>query len=279
MNYLLIDSGDGKKLEQVGKYRIIRPSPIAIWKPFQSNWDADLIFSREDKNEWTFKKKVDPSWPIEMGGIKYKVMPTSFGHLGVFFEHQTIFELIRKKIKKNSSLLNLFAYTGGATIAAALAGAKVCHLDASKKVVDWAKENFELNDLSPTQVRWIVDDVFKFLKREVKRNNRYDAIILDPPTFGRGTSGQLFKIEEHLFELLDLCRSLLSNNPLFLILSCHTPGFSTTVLENILKQIFGKTNFQAPPHKASFGKFESHNLFLQGSTHLLPSGNFVLWEP
>lgn len=271
MNYLLLDSGEGKKLEQVGKYRVIRPAPVAIWKPFlsPSKWEADLVFLREeDRNEWIYNQPVDSFWLVEIDGIKYKVKPTSFGHLGLFFEHSQICDLVQKKIRsrENCNLLNLFAYTGAVTLAAAKAGAKVCHLDASKKVVDWARENLELNSPQNGSVRWIVDDVMKFLKREIKRNHRYDAIVLDPPTFGRGSSGQVFKIEEELFDLLDLCKQLLSDDPLFLILSCHTPGFTTVVLENILTQLFK-------------GKIEGKELFLSSSSHQLPSGVFVLWEP
>ena len=273
--YLLLDSGFGKKLEKVGEYTIIRPCSLAVWKPslLKKEWEkADLIFSREDKNHWTVcRSNIKTSWIVEIKNILFKISPTEFGHLGIFPEHSSLFEIIQKKIKRKKmvpNILNLFAYTGGATIAAAKAQAKVCHLDASKPSVLWAKENAFLNNLKNAPIRWIVDDAKSFLKREKKRNIRYDGIILDPPTFGRGKSSQVFKIEKDILTTLELCKDLLSDSPLFLILSCHTPGFTTIVLKNLIAQIMKK------------GKITSKEMFLGAdNNNNIPSGCYVMWEP
>jgi 23S rRNA (cytosine1962-C5)-methyltransferase len=273
-NYLLIDSGDGQKLEQIGKYRIIRPCPLAIWKSYlpKSTWEsADALFSRE--NRWTFTTKIPPSWNIEIENLNLKISFTDFGHLGIFPEHFSLIKLLEEKIskKKEPNILNLFAYTGTLTLALARKGARVCHLDASVKSVNWAKENSSLNNLTNTPVRYIVDDAMKFVKREVKRRVKYDGIILDPPTFGRGASGQVFKIERDLFPLLSLCKELLSENPLFILLTCHTPGFTPRVLENIFSQVMD----------FSSSKYFSGELILASSESpfSIPSGSFLIWEP
>ena len=209
---------------------------------------------------------------MDLNGIKLKISFTDFGHLGVFPEHANLFDYIRKKLelRTHPKVLNLFAYTGAITLAASKAGAEVCHLDASKPAVLWAKENAALNRLEQAPIRWIVDDVLKFLKREIKRKVKYDAIILDPPTFGRGTKGEVFKIERDFYLLLDLCREVLSEDPLFLILTCHSPGFTPAVLLNLGKQILKKGVFDSGE---SFIKQES------GISFDIPSGSYLIWEP
>ena len=197
--YTLIDSGNQQKLERYGEYLIVRPCSQALWLPSlpQKEWDrADASFSREGGNAWNTKKKLPASWVVEIEGVRFKISPTDFGHLGVFPEHSQLWKGMKEAIarRKSPQILNLFAYSGGATLAAAQTGAHVCHLDASKGMVAWARENAALNNLTKAPIRWIVDDVVKFLNREVKRGTRYDGIIVDPPSFGRGSQGEVFKM-------------------------------------------------------------------------------------
>lgn len=235
--YQLLDSGDGQKWERFGEYTLVRPCPQAVWRPAKRE-EADAFFTREEGNKWVFRRKIPTNWEICLNGIRLKISPTDFGHLGVFPEHASLWGWMRSFISSGSKILNLFAYSGGASLAAALAGAQVCHLDASKGMVDWARENAKLNGLEKAPIRWIVDDALKFLKREINRGNRYDGIILDPPTFGRGNKGEIFKIERDIIPLLELCKNLLSNQPRFIIVSCHTPGFTPVVLSHLFEQIF-----------------------------------------
>jgi 23S rRNA (cytosine1962-C5)-methyltransferase len=237
MKYQLLDSGLEQKLERFGKFLLSRPCSQAVWKPVlpASEWkSADASFTREPANRWI--GPLPASWVAEHQGIRFKLMPTDFGHVGMFPEHAMLWTWMRERLKPGSQLLNLFAYTGGATLAAAQAGAEVCHVDASKVAVSWARENCALNGLEKAKIRWIVDDVIKFLQREVRRGRLYDGIILDPPTFGRGSKGEVFKIEKDLPEILRLCFSLLSKNPSFLIVSSHTPGYTPLVLHHLLRQ-------------------------------------------
>jgi 23S rRNA (cytosine1962-C5)-methyltransferase len=241
MTYQLIDSGEEMKLEQFGQYKLIRPCPQALWKKshLQLWQEADAEFSREKSERWSFARKIPKEWPLAFGGIQCKISPTEFGHLGVFPEHAALWEELRPLVRKgNPNILNLFAYSGCATIALAQEGARVCHLDASKGMVDWARENCALNRLEKAPIRWIVDDAIKFLKREVRRETRYDGILLDPPTFGRGSQGEVFKIERDIIPLLDLCRSVLSKEPMFVYFSCHTPGMTPTGIRHLAYQMF-----------------------------------------
>lgn len=256
-DYQLLDSGDGHKLEKIGPYTIIRPAPSAVWKPVLKNWKADAVFIR-DKG-WTFKNKLPPSWVINIENIQLKIECTDFGHLGVFPEHSFLWE--KPKKLKGLNILNLFAYTGAASIFFAKNGAKVCHVDSSRPAVLWAKENSKLNGVE--NIRWIIDDAQKFLKREIKRK-KYDGIVLDPPTFGRGARGEIFKIERDIFPILSMCKELLVEKPSFLILSSHSPNFSKTTLKNLLEQVMQK-------------KVNAGELFLGGKIPL-PSGNFAMWE-
>lgn len=265
MSYKLIDSGNQNKLEQFGDYLLVRPSSQAVWKPTidAKLWkEADAVFTREPHNKWIAQPPLPQSWTVELAGIKFKLMPTDFGHIGIFPEHAELWKWMVPKLKKKSSILNLFAYTGGATLAAAKAGADVCHVDASKTAVAWARENAAINKLD--KIRWIVDDVIKFLRREVKRGNRYDGIILDPPTFGRGSQGEVFKIEKDLPVILELCFQLLSPKPLFLILSCHTPGYTPLVLHHLLRQA------------EEMGTIEMGEMVIPGPLPLT-SGSYARW--
>lgn len=272
--YSLIDSGKGYKLEQFGPYIISRPCSQAVWEPClpQKVWDnAHTYFSREGQNKWTHQKGHLPDvWQIKVSDIIFKISPTEFGHLGIFPEQKEFWNWIQKTVSKGKRVLNLFAYSGGATLAAAKGGAEVCHLDASKGMVAWARENAALNKLEQAPIRWIVDDVSKFLTRELRRGSRYDAIILDPPSFGRGSSGEIFKIEDEITKLLKSCRDLLTDKPLFILFSCHTPGFSPLVMEHLLKQAL---------HGIP-GKIDVGEMILEGSQEVfsVPSGTFARWQ-
>jgi 23S rRNA (cytosine1962-C5)-methyltransferase len=269
MQYELLDSGNQNKLERFGKYVLARPCLQAVWRPVltQFLWEkADGVFTRDPHNQWTTRPFVpnflQSSWIFEFQDIVLKLMPTEFGHIGVFPEHAFLWKWMRNKICPGASLLNLFAYTGGASIIGAKAGARVCHVDASKAAVAWARENASLNGVE--NVRWIVDDVIKFLSREVRRGVCYDGIILDPPTFGRGSHGEVFKIENDLPTILNLCFKLLSQKPLFVILSSHTPGYTPIVLRHLLRQA------------ADLGVIETGEMVIQAPLEL-PSGSYGRW--
>jgi 23S rRNA (cytosine1962-C5)-methyltransferase len=274
--YELLDSGNGKKLERFGSTVLERPCAQAVWKPTHpSRWsEADARFDRKGGLNWQGRGNLRESWVADIAGVKMKLSATDFGHLGVFPETRTLWEWIRTTLHKRKgaagdvpSFLNLFAYSGGATLAAAQAGASCCHLDASKGMVDWARENARINGLEEAPVRWIVDDVIKFLRREVRRQNRYDAVLLDPPSFGRGRKGELYKIEESLLTTLDLVHQVLSDTPCFVLLTSHTPGFSPIVLQNLLRDY----------HVA--GSFECGEMLLTGGpdVYCLPNGNWARW--
>jgi 23S rRNA (cytosine1962-C5)-methyltransferase len=265
-NYQLIDSGDGQKLERFGEFTLLRPCAQAVWRPSILKPSADAVFNREEK--WVFHKKLPKSWTVMHGGVEFKVDLTDFGHLGLFPEHADLWEWMRPLVKKGSRILNLFAYSGGVTLAAAQQGAEVCHLDASKGMIDWARENATLNMQQKAPIRWIVDDALKFLKREKKRESFYDGIILDPPTFGRGSQGEVFKIERDILPLLELCSELLTKKPLFVIFSCHTPGFTPLCMRHLLGQTMPK------------GEIEVGEMALHSPGAIsIPSGSFAKWTP
>lgn len=276
--YTLIDSGSGRKLERFGPFLISRPCSQAVWEPQLpiATWNqADALFSREQENKWTYRRPIPTEWNIDVAGLSFKIAPTDFGHLGIFPEQKPFWEWIQSTLKKHVTptyqprVLNLFAYSGGSTLAAAKAGAAVCHLDASKGMVSWARENAEHNELKNAPIRWIVEDVKKFLFREQKRGSRYEAIILDPPSFGRGAKGEIFKIEEEIIPLLRDCRALLSDCPLFILFSCHTPGFSPIVMQHLTNQVLN--NFK--------GTLEVGEMTLSGnaSAFAVPSGTYAKW--
>ncbi len=274
--YELLDSGDGRKLERFGDVVLARPCAQAVWKPGSPGlWQqAAASFDRNEGLNWQGRGNLSQAWTVRIAGVVMKLSATDFGHLGVFPETRALWDWIRATLRNRRNagqrgprFLNLFAYSGGATLAAAQAGAHCCHLDASKGMVEWARENAALNQLQDAPIRWIVDDVIKFLRREVKRENRYDAILLDPPSFGRGKKGELYKIEESLMETLDLVHQVLSDDPCFVLLTSHTPGFSPIVLGNLLRQY----------HEG--GTIESGEMLLTGKpgTMELPNGNWARW--
>ena len=270
-DYRLLDSGDGRKFERFGNHTLVRPCSQALWRPTLAGGEwarADASFDREDGNRWHGRGNLPKEWTIETAGIRFKLGGTDFGHLGIFPEQRAQWKWIRETVRaaraegRTVRVLNLFAYSGGSTLAAALGGAEVCHLDASKGMVEWARENAALNGLADAPIRWIVDDAHKFMKREIRRDRRYDAIILDPPTFGRGAGGEMYKIERDLKETLGLVKDLLSDSPFFVLFSSHTPGLSPIVAENVLGQLW--------PSAA----LESGEMLLEGSSLPCPSGIF-----
>lgn len=264
-DYQLLDSGDGMKWERFGDYVLSRPCSQAVWFP-SLKLNPDAVFNREKR--WVYHKKIPKVWTVFHNGVQFQVQPTEFGHLGLFPEHGDLWEAMRPLIQKKSRVLNLFAYSGGVTLAAAQEGAEVCHLDASKGMVDWAKENAKINGLEKAPIRWIVDDAIKFLKREKKRGSLYDAICLDPPTFGRGSKGEVFKIERDIMELLQLCSQVLSEKPLFVYFSCHTPGFTPLMLRHLIGQTMPKGEIEV-------GEMALHSF----GTISIPSGSYAKWTP
>ena len=269
-DYELLDSGAGRKLERFGAHVLARPCSQAMWRQALSaaEWArADASFDREDGNRWHGRANLPREWVVETAGIKFRLGGTDFGHLGIFPEQRAQWEWIRRTVRCAADgrsavprVLNLFAYSGGSTLAAAQGGAEVCHLDASKGMVEWARENARLNGLAESPIRWIVDDAHKFMRREVRRGRRYDAVILDPPTFGRGASGEMYKIERDLPETLALVKGLLSEAPLFVLFSSHTPGLSCVVAENIVGQSFPSA------------RLDSGEMLLEGRSLPCPSG-------
>jgi 23S rRNA (cytosine1962-C5)-methyltransferase len=278
-DYALLDSGDGQKLERFGPYILARPCSQAVWKPLlpQADWAlAHATFDRAEGNQWHNRGALPSEWKIKTADIAFKLSGTDFGHLGIFPEQRAQWEWIRAAVRaaresrgRPVHVLNLFAYSGGSTLAAALGGAEVCHLDASKGMVQWARDNAALNSLQDHPVRWITDDAHKFLCREARRERRYDAVILDPPTFGRGQNNEMYKIEKDLPETLRLCRSLLTPDPLFILLSAHTPGYSPVVLQNVLGQAAAGLG----------GATASGEMLLTGAPGVLPTpcGAFARW--
>lgn len=243
--YYLLDSGNFKKYECFGPYKIVRPSPAAVWSPFfkESAWECDAEFIRfnDGKGEWRIhNKKLPESWTLSFELFQMKIQLTPFGHMGVFVEQEenwkSIFKICKKKINSPMKVLNLFAYTGGASLACAIAGAEVVHVDASKTSVSWARENAELNNIS--NIKWIVDDVIDFVRREARRGNKYQGLILDPPSYGRGPKNQLWKIEEQLPELLAEIKKIAAEDLQFILLSSHSSGYSPISLQNLIIQDF-----------------------------------------
>lgn len=274
--YELIDSGHGRKLERFGKVTLDRPCAQAVWSPASpALWKkANASFTRKEGLKWKGRDRLPDSWIAPINGVKMKLSTTDFGHLGVFPETREMWDWIRDSLRKESkkrkeplNFLNLFAYSGGATLAAAQGNAHCCHVDASKGMVQWARENAALNQLEDHPIRWIVDDVNKFLSREIKRGRRYDAILLDPPSFGRGKGGELYKIEHALLETLQLVKKVLSDQPAFVYLTSHTPGFTPIVLKNLVQQLLSK------------GNVKCGEMLLTGNpeTFTVPSGTWARW--
>ena len=236
-DYELLDCGDGEKLERWGRQILVRPDPQAIWEaPRRSsawqNPDARYLRSNTGGGHWE-RRKLPEQWTVQYGELTFNVKPMNFKHTGLFPEQAVNWDFVMEKIRRAGrpiQVLNLFAYTGGATVACAAAGASVCHVDAAKGMVAWAKENARSSGLADAPIRWIVDDCAKFVEREIRRGRRYDAIIMDPPSYGRGPSGEVWKLEQNLYPFVKLCAGVLSDDPLFVILNSYTTGLAPSVL-------------------------------------------------
>ncbi len=247
-DYRVLATGDGEKLERWGKYTLLRPDPQVIWhaKSDLSKYkdlDGHYLRSSSGGGNWKFLKPVPERWDISWQGIKFIIKPMGFKHTGLFPEQAVNWNDMTKAIKnvgREIKVLNLFAYTGGASVVCAKAGAKVTHVDASKGMVERARENARLNDI--TTIRYIVDDCQKFIEREIRRGNFYDGIIMDPPSYGRGTNGEMWKLEDNLYDFVALTKKVLSDKPLFVLISSYTTGLQASVLKNILTLIFGEGN-------------------------------------
>ncbi len=255
-DYELLDCGRGEKLERWGDKLLVRPDPQAIWNTPRTlrGWKVnDGRYSRSNTGGGHWDKRGLPQhWTVSYGDLRFQVGPMNFKHTGLFPEQAANWDFAREQIRRAGreiSVLNLFAYTGGATVACAAAGARVCHVDAAKGMVAWAKENARLSGLSEAPIRWIVDDCAKFVEREIRRGHRYDAIIMDPPSYGRGPSGEVWKLENNLYPFLELVVQVLSDRPLFVLINSYTTGLAPSVLGYLLdtlvtKQYGGHTECQ-----------------------------------
>ncbi len=274
--YELIDSGNEEKLERYGKYVLRRPDPQALWNKTLPETDWKNVDATFDANRKVWKKKnesMQNEWRISFDDLKFNIKPTAFKHTGIFPEQEQNWIFIKSKIndaKRPIKVLNLFGYTGGATLAALSAGAEVAHVDGSKSAITWAKENAELSGFDKKPVRWIIDDARKFVMREIKRGGKYDGIVMDPPSFGRGGKGEIWKIETDFIKLLEECSKILSDNPLFFLVNGYAAGYSSTAYYNALKPIVEKYG----------GGFEMGELSIKESKagRLLPCGIFVRWS-
>ena len=244
-DYELLDCSGGEKLERWGRYILRRPDPQAIWStprtlPAWERPDAEYARSSSGGGRWT-RAQVPASWPVAYGELRFNVKLMNFKHTGLFPEQAANWAFIMRRIRSAGrplSGLNLFAYTGAATLAAAAAGASVCHVDAAKGMVAWAKENAALSGLSDRPIRWIVDDCQKFVEREIRRGRRYDALIMDPPSYGRGPSGEVWKLEDSLYPFVELCAGVLSDEPEFVLINSYTTGLSPAVLTYVSESVF-----------------------------------------
>ncbi len=247
-DYCLIDTADGERLERWGNVTLIRPDPQIIWKcrgaaPEWNSAHAKYNRSSSGGGSWDYRRKLPESWQISYGELNFLVKPTGFKHTGLFPEQAVNWDYCMNEIRaagRPINVLNLFAYTGGATLACAAAGASVCHCDAVKGMVDWARTNAKLSGLSDKPIRWIVDDAAKFIAREIRRGTRYDGIILDPPSYGRGTNGEMWKLEDNIYDLMMMVTQLLSDKPLFILLNSYTTGLSASVMSYLLQMTVGQ---------------------------------------
>ena len=242
-DYEIIDTGDGMKYERWGGIFLLRPDPQVIWPYFDKPGRVDGYYKRSAQGggSWHFPGRAPESWTIERNGLKFKIKPMGFKHTGLFPEQAANWDWMCALVRNAGrpvKILNLFGYTGGATAALAQAGAAVTHVDAAKNMVAHGRENLALSGLADRPVRWIVEDCRKFVEREIRRGNSYDGIIMDPPSYGRGPSGQVWKLEEELYPFVSLCMNVLSDNPLFMLINSYTTGLQPLVLYNILSRLF-----------------------------------------
>ena len=278
-DYEILDMANGEKLERWGNITLIRPDPQIIWKEksFPEKWkNASAKYNRSNTGggNWNFIKPLPKSWQIKYKDLTFNIKPMGFKHTGIFPEQAVNWDWMMNKIRNSNreiKVLNLFAYTGGASVACLKAGASVCHVDSSKGMCEWAKENVASSGLRDRPIRFLIDDVVKFVNREIRRENKYDGIIMDPPSYGRGANGEVWKFEENIADLVKLCMNVLSDKPLFFLINSYTTGISSQVLENLLR-----INI---PKKVG-GKFSHGELGLPmtNSKLILPCGIYGRWE-
>lgn len=275
--YKILDMANGQKLESWNGVVLSRPDPQIIWNDKQSDeWSkaqATYHRSKTGGGNWEIKKNI-PNWQIHYQDLTFNLKLMGFKHTGLFPEQAYNWNLIREKIKnagRKVKVLNLFAYTGGASIAALSAGAEVVHVDSSRGMIDWAKENVKSNNLEDKPIRFLVDDVVKFVEREIRRGNKYDIILMDPPSFGRGANKEVWNIETDLYDLVEKCTKILSDDPILFLINSYTTGLSMTILENILNLTVNKI------HK---GNISSDELGIKevGRELILPCGIYARWE-
>ncbi len=276
-DYEYLDAGNGARLERFGAFVLNRPSPQAIWPPERpAEWTKAAgvyIRSSTGGGNWDFKTALPDTWPVAYGPCTFIVKPTGFGHMGLFPEHSCHWDWVRSRIRaagESCRILHLFAYTGAMTLVAAEAGAQVCHVDAVEDINRWARKNAEASGLAGKPIRWITDDAMKFTAREVRRKREYEGVILDPPTYGKGPGGERWFLEEQIGPLLGHLRALMTARPRFVLFTCHTPGFSTPLMENLLR---------AWPDSFG-GRLESGNMTMSNKQckSVLPVGVFARWQ-
>ncbi len=278
-DYKIIDTSDGDKLESWGGKLLVRPDPQIIWRtPHRSElWArADAVYHRSARGggEWEYRKRLPESWEISYGELRFVIRPTGFKHTGLFPEQAVNWELMSRLIKgagRPVKVLNLFAYTGGATLACAAAGASVSHVDASKGMVQWARDNAAASGLSDKPIRWLVDDCEKFVRREIRRGNLYDAVVMDPPSYGRGPGGEVWKLEDSIYELVKTCAEVLSEKPLFFLLNSYTTGLSPSVMAYILSEVI-------TPRFGGAVTADEIGLPVEKAAMPLPCGSTAIWS-
>lgn len=278
-DYELLDCSDGERLERWGDIILIRPDPQVIWKTEKKNklwYEAHARYHRSNTGggSWQFYKKIPEVWQIKFNDLEFNLKPMSFKHTGVFPEQACNWELVRDIIKNSGrndvKVLNLFAYTGAATVSALKAGASVVHVDASKGMVQWARENAASSGVADKPVRWIVDDCMKFVARDIRREKKYDVIIMDPPSYGRGPGGEVWKLENEVYGFIEMCKQVLSDDPLAILVNSYTAGLSPAVMSYILNSTVVK-DFG--------GKAEADEIGLRVSENglALPCGSTAVW--
>ncbi len=283
-DYELLDSGEGEKLERFGKITLSRPDPQALWrkkltpadwKKADGNFDTNSV-TKNERGDWKLKPSVPDRWEISFADLKFYIKPTAFKHVGIFPEQAPNWDWMRSKIKESGTsdieVLNLFAYTGGASIACAQAGAKVVHVDGSKVALSWARDNAELSGLKDKPIRWILDDARAFVKREIKRGRKYHGIIMDPPAFGHGPENEVWKIEEDLLKLVEECVTLLADKPLFFLINGYSAGYSASAYRNNLLALVDKFG-----GNIEIGELTLEEKKLNNEIRLLPCGIFARW--
>lgn len=278
-DYELLDCSSGERLERWGNVTLVRPDPQVIWKTPKKHpaWRrADAVYHRSSSGggNWEIKNKIPSFWSIGYGDLNFNVKTMGFKHTGIFPEQAVNWDYTAKLIKNAGrpvKVLNLFAYTGGATVACLKAGAEVVHVDASKGMVQWAKENAVASDVADRKVRWIVDDCVKFVQREIRRGNKYDIIIMDPPSYGRGPGGEIWKLENEVYSFVELCSQVLSDNPIMVLINSYTTGLSPAVMQYILGAII-------KPKFGGVAESDEIGLPVTQTGMILPCGASAIWH-